>query len=87
MSCLFLLLPLLLYIFAMISRYLVDVIEKAETMSGVIIIITNEPVWSNIQRLGISLKLSYPNETELKETIENEDVEKMNKVITMFKKR
>lgn len=54
----------------MISRYLVDVIEKAETMSGVIIIITNEPVWSNIQRLGISLKLSYPNETELKETIE-----------------
>ncbi len=54
----------------MISRYLVDVIEKAETMSGVIIIITNEPVWSNIQRLGISLKLSYPNESELKETIE-----------------
>lgn len=54
----------------MISRYLVDVIEKAETTSGVIIIITNEPVWSNIQRLGISLKLSYPNETELKETIE-----------------
>ena len=52
----------------MISRYLVDVIEKAETMSGVIIIITNEPVWSNIQRLGISLKLSYPNESELKET-------------------
>ena len=53
----------------MVSRYLVDVIEKAETMSGTIIVITNEPVWSNIQRLGISLRLSYPSEVELKETI------------------
>ena len=53
----------------MVSRYLVDVIEKAETMSGTIIVITNEPVWSNIQRLGISLRLSYPTEAELKETI------------------
>ena len=53
----------------MVSRYLVDVIEKAETMSGTIIVITNEPVWSNIQRLGISLRLSYPSEAELKETI------------------
>lgn len=53
----------------MVSRYLADVIEKAETMSGVIIIITNEPIWTNIQRLGISLKLNYPTEQELKETI------------------
>lgn len=55
----------------MVSRYLVDVIEKAETMSGVIIIITNEPIWSNIQRLGISINLNYPTENELKETIIN----------------
>lgn len=55
----------------MVSRYLVDVIEKAETMSGTIIIITNEPIWSNIQRLGISLKLNYPTEQELKQTITN----------------
>ena len=55
----------------MVSRYLVDVIEKAETMSGVIIIITNEPIWSNIQRLGINIKLNYPTESELKETIIN----------------
>lgn len=54
----------------MVSRYLADVIEKAETMSGVIIIITNEPIWVNIQRLGISLKLNYPTELELKETIQ-----------------
>lgn len=55
----------------MVSRYLVDVIGKAETMSGVIIIISNEPIWANIQRLGIGLKLNYPTETELKETIKN----------------
>ena len=54
---------------SMVSRYLADAIEKAETMSGTIIIITSEPVWQNINRLGISVKLSYPNEAELEETI------------------
>lgn len=53
----------------MVSRYLVDIIGRAEIMSGVVIIITNEPIWSNIKRLGISLKLNYPTEAELKETI------------------
>ncbi len=53
----------------MVSRYLVDVISKAETMSGVIIIISSEPIWANIQRLGIGLKLNYPTELELRETI------------------
>lgn len=52
-----------------VSRYLIDVISKAESSSGVIIIITSEPIWSNIERLGISLKLNYPNEEEIKETI------------------
>ncbi len=53
----------------MVSRYLVDVIGASETMSGVIIIVTNEPIWSNIQRLGINIKLNYPTESELQETI------------------
>lgn len=53
----------------MVSRYLIDVIDSAEKMSGVIILITNEPVWANIQRLGINIKLNYPTETELQETI------------------
>lgn len=51
------------------SRYLVDVITKAEATSGVIIIISCEPIWSNIEKLGIGLKLAYPNEIELEETI------------------
>lgn len=63
----------------MISRYLIDIIESAEKKSGIIILITNEPVWSNIQRLGINLKLSYPNELELFETI--------NKTIAPYKTR
>ena len=53
----------------MVSRYLADAIEKAETMSGTIIIITSEQVWQNIHRLGISLQLGYPTESELEETI------------------
>ena len=53
----------------LVSRYLADAIEKAETMSATIVIITSEPVWQNINRLGISLKLNYPTEEELSETI------------------
>ena len=52
-----------------VSRYLVDVISKAENTSGVIIIISSESIWTNIEKLGIGMKLSYPNEDELKETI------------------
>ena len=52
-----------------VSRYLIDVIEKAENSSASIIIITGEPIWTNIERLGIGLKLNYPTEEELKETI------------------
>ena len=54
-----------------VSRYLVDIIEKAETMSGVIILITTEPVWNNISRLGIGIKLNYPNDQELTEIVKN----------------
>ena len=54
-----------------ISRYLVDVIQKAESASGVIIIISSEPIWNNIQRLGIGLKFAYPTESELKDMIVN----------------
>ena len=54
-----------------VSRYLVDIIERAEKSSGVIIIITSGSIWSKIKRLGIGLTLEYPTEEELKETIKN----------------
>jgi len=52
-----------------VSRFLVDVISKAEMTSGVIIIISSEPIWANIEKLGIGLKLAYPNEKELESII------------------
>lgn len=52
-----------------VSRYLLDLIEQAEKKSGTIILITNSFVWNNIQRLGISIELSYPNEEELNKVI------------------
>ena len=52
-----------------VSRFLLDIIDKAESKSGVIILITNGIVWQNLQRLGISINLSYPNETELESII------------------
>ena len=52
-----------------VSRYLVDIISKAENSSSVIIIISSDPIWANIEKLGIGMKLAYPNEEELKKTI------------------
>ena len=54
-----------------VSRYLLDLIEQAEKKSGTIILITNSFVWNNIQRLGISIELSYPNEEELNQVIKD----------------
>ena len=56
---------------SMVSRYLIDIISKAERTSSVIIIISSEPIWANIEKLGIGLKLAYPSIAELKETISN----------------
>lgn len=52
-----------------VSRYLVDIISKAETTSSVIIIISSELIWANIEKLGIGMKMAYPNEEELRNTI------------------
>jgi len=54
-----------------VSRYLCDLLEKAETMSGVIIIITSDYIWNNITKLGISIKLSYPEENEILEIVKD----------------
>ena len=54
-----------------VSRYLLDVIEQIEKKSGSIILITNDFVWNNIQRLGIGIELSYPTEEELIVTVKN----------------
>lgn len=52
-----------------VSRYLTDIISKAEKTSSVIIIISSEMIWPNIEKLGIGMKLAYPSDVELKQTI------------------
>ncbi len=52
-----------------VSRYLQNVIEQTETKSGTIIVISNDIIWPNISRLGITVELAYPTEEELEQTI------------------
>jgi SpoVK/Ycf46/Vps4 family AAA+-type ATPase len=52
-----------------VSRYLLDLINKFEVTSSTLIIISNEPIWNNISRMGITLSLDYPNYDESETTI------------------
>ncbi len=52
-----------------VTRYLIDIISKAEHTSNVIIIISSENIWPNIEKLGIGMKLAYPTDIELRQTI------------------
>ncbi len=48
-----------------LSRYLCEIIERSELTSSSIILITNDPLWENISRLGVTLALSYPSDEEI----------------------
>jgi len=54
---------------SLISRYLSDVVTIAEQKGGSVIVITSSSVWTNLQRLGMSIELSLPDEEELYELI------------------
>jgi SpoVK/Ycf46/Vps4 family AAA+-type ATPase len=47
------------------SRQMYDVATVAERKAGSIIVITTEPVWSPLQRLGMSIALDAPTEDEM----------------------
>lgn len=47
------------------ARHLLDVVMLAAENSGVMLVITTKPVWSQLQRAGMSLTLSAPNEDEM----------------------
>ena len=51
------------------ARQLQDAVMLAAEHGGVLIIITTKPVWGQLQRLGMSLVLSAPNEDEMLEII------------------
>lgn len=47
------------------SRQMYDVATVAERKAGSIVVITTEPVWSPLQRLGMSIGLDPPSEDEM----------------------
>ena len=47
------------------SKYLCDVTSLAEEKSSSIIIVTEQSVWPNLRRLGMSIDLALPNEEEI----------------------
>jgi len=53
------------------SRQMLDLVTLAEESGGVVIVLTNSPVWSQLQRLGMTLKVDLPNEDEMYEIIKD----------------
>lgn len=52
-----------------ISRQFYDVATVGERNGGSIVVITTQPVWASLQRLGMSITLDPPNEEEMRGVI------------------
>lgn len=53
------------------AKQLYDLAMLANESGGMIIVLTNTPVWNQLQRLGMLLHLDYPNEEEMYSIISN----------------
>lgn len=51
------------------ARQLLDLVTLANESGGSVIVLTNNPVWNRLQRLGLVLNLDYPSEAEMEEII------------------
>lgn len=47
------------------ARHFSDVVMLAEQKAGVVIVITSNPIWGQLQRLGMALTLDQPQEEEM----------------------
>lgn len=47
------------------SRQILDLVTLANESGGVVIVLTNNPVWNQLQRQGMVIKLDLPNEDEM----------------------
>lgn len=47
------------------ARQLLDMVTLANESGGVVIVLTNKPVWNQLQRQGMVIKLDLPNEDEM----------------------
>jgi len=54
------------------ARQMQDIAMLCTETGGSIVVITNNPVWGPLQRLGMSLTLSMPNEDEMLEIIKEQ---------------
>jgi hypothetical protein len=51
------------------ARQFLDVAMLAERKGGSLVVVTSEPVWSPLQRLGMSITLDLPTEDEMHEIV------------------
>jgi SpoVK/Ycf46/Vps4 family AAA+-type ATPase len=51
------------------SRQILDLVTLAEESGGVIIVLTNNTIWNQLQRLGMIINIGLPNEEEMYEII------------------
>ena len=47
------------------ARQMLDLVTLANEHGGTIIVLTNNSIWANLQRLGMTLKVDLPDETEM----------------------
>lgn len=47
------------------SRQILDLVTLANETGGVVIVLTNNPIWNQLQRLGMVIKIDLPNEDEM----------------------
>lgn len=51
------------------ARQILDLVTLANESGGVVIVITNNSIWNQLQRLGMTLKIDLPSEDEMYEII------------------
>jgi SpoVK/Ycf46/Vps4 family AAA+-type ATPase len=47
------------------SKQLLDLVTLANESGGVVIVLTNNSIWNQLQRLGMTIKIDLPNEDEM----------------------
>ncbi|WP_406279679.1 ATP-binding protein [Embleya sp. NBC_00896] len=53
------------------TRHVAELARLADANAGSIVLITDKPIWSGLQRLGMSLKLDLPDAAEMYATIDS----------------
>lgn len=53
------------------SKQILSLVNLANESGGVVIVFTNSPIWNQLQRQGMIIKLDLPNEDEMVSIIHN----------------